>query len=416
MVNRIVRRVVKTIAVLALFAVVGVAVLLGSLWLDHSRPTTLPTPTGSYKVGRTTYAWTDDSRLNPYAPASDTKQELNVWIWYPAVPTPSAKTSEYLPTYWYRALDQHEGFILSKLLSRDLTRVQTHSWSDADVSPAQLMYPVVILRAGGGALSTNYTSIAEDLASHGYVVVSFDAPYRTVITAFPDGRVATRAAGDDFEKMPHSAAEHFANQLVNVWIADVKFVLDKLQQLNAGDPTGRFKSKLDMEEVGIVGHSLGGATAAQFCDDDARCKAGIDIDGMPFGRVIQEGLHQPFFFIMSDHSRESGSEGRNVQNNIESIYNKLPEGERWQVTIIGANHFSFSDQMLTKNSIFLAFLRRLGVLSPLDKRRGLAITSACIHTFFDVYLKGVPAGQLNSLPALYPEVKAGIVKAFPQRE
>jgi predicted dienelactone hydrolase len=249
-----IRRVVKTLAVLAISAVVGIAVLIGSLWLDHTRSTALPTPTGPYKAGRATYAWTDDSRLNPYAPAAGTKQELSVWIWYPAAATPAAKTSEYLPAYWRRALDQHQGFILSKLLSRDLARVQTHSWSDADVSLGQPMYPVVILRAGAGALSTDYTSIAEDLASHGYVVVSFDAPYRTVITAFPDGRVAIRPAGDDFESMPHAAAEHFANQVMNVWIADVKFVLDKLQQLNAGHPSGKFKGRLDMSAVGIAGH------------------------------------------------------------------------------------------------------------------------------------------------------------------
>jgi predicted dienelactone hydrolase len=413
MVRRILRRAVKTIAVLALVATVSVTVLLAILWLDHGRRTTLPTPTGSFKVGRVTYVWKDDSRINPYAPASGTKQELAVWIWYPAVPAPSARKSEYLPLYWSTALDRHQGFILSKLLSRDLTRVECHSWSEADVSPALAMYPVVVLRAGGGALSSDYTSNAEDLASHGYVVVSFDAPYRTVITAFPDGRVAIRTAGSDFENMPSAAAEHFANQVMNAWIADVKFVLDTLQHLNTDDPTGRFKGKLDMQRIGIVGHSLGGATAAQFCHDDARCKAGIDIDGMPLGSVIQDGLHQPFLFILSDHSRESGSEARTVERNIESIYEKVPDGKRWQMTIVGANHFSFSDQMFTKSPIFLALLRAIGVLGPLERHRGLAIASACVHTFFDVYLKGAPADQLKSLPALFPELKTAITQAFP---
>ena len=414
MARPIYRRAIKPLAGLALSAVLGIAVLLGSLWLDHTRETVLPAPTGPYKVGRTTYAWTDESRLNTYAPTPGTKQELSVWIWYPAVSTPSAKTAEYLPAFWRRALEQHQGFILSKLLSRDLAHVKTHSLSDADLSPEQKTYPVVIVRAGGGALSTDYTSIAEDMASHGYVVVSFDAPYRTSIVAFPDGRVATRPPADDVENMPHPAGEYFANQLVTAWIANIKFVLNKLQQLDAGDPPGRFKGKLDMQTVGIAGHSLGGATAAQFCHDDSQCKAGIDIDGMPFGSVIQEGLHQPFFFIMSDHSKEkSGPEGEKVKSDIESIYDKLPEGKRCQITISGANHFSFSDQMLTKNSLFLALLERFGVLGQLDKRRGLAITSACVRTFFDVYLRGDPAGQLKSLPALYPEVKPGLAKAFP---
>jgi dienelactone hydrolase len=413
MANRIFRRLAKTVAVLALIAVVGVAALLGSLWLDHTRSTTLPTPTGPYKVGRSTYAWTDETRLNPFAPVPNTRQELGIWMWYPATPTPSAKTSEYLPAYWRRALEQHEGFILSKLLSRNLARVETHSWTDADVSPEQSSYPVVLLRAGGGALSTDYTSLAEDLASHGYVVVSFDAPYRTVIMPFPDGRVIARSGRDDVESMPHAEAERFADRLMSAWVADGKFVLDKLQQLNAGDPASRFKGRLNMQEVGIVGHSLGGATAAQLCHDDSRCKAGIDIDGMPFGSVIREGLHQPFFFIMSDHSKEAGAEARNVRSDIESIYNSIPEGERWGVTIIRANHFSFSDQMLTKSSIFISILQKLGMFGRLEKHRGLLITSACVHTFFDVYLKGAPSNELGSLPALYPEVKPGIADAFP---
>jgi predicted dienelactone hydrolase len=39
------------------------------------------------------------------------------------------------------------------------------------------------MRAGGGGLTTDYTTLAEDLASHGYIVVGFDAPY-------PSGRKA----------------------------------------------------------------------------------------------------------------------------------------------------------------------------------------------------------------------------------
>ena len=417
MVSRIVKRVAKGVAkgvgVLALIALAALTVLLAALCVDHGRSTPLPAPSGSYRVGRATYVWRDETRINPYAPVADTKQDLAVWIWYPAAPTPSTRKSEYLPGYWIRALERHEGFILGKLLSRDLTRVEVHSWSDAEVSSQQAMYPVLILRAGGGALSSDYTTVAEDLASHGYIVVSFDAPYRTVITAFPDGRVALRAAGGDFDRMPSSATQHLVTQLMSAWIADFKFVLDQLQELNANDRTGRFKGKFDMQKVGIAGHSLGGATAAQFCHDDPRCTAGIDIDGMPFGNVIQDGLHQPFFFLMSDHSKESGSEPKTVERNIESIYDHVPEGKRWGMTIAGANHFTFSDQMFTKSPILMFFLRRAGVMGSLENRRGLAITSACVHTFFDVYLKGAPADEMNSLPALYPELKMGITTAFP---
>jgi hypothetical protein len=58
-------RVIKTLVRMALFAVVGIAVLLGLLWLDHTRRTTLPTPTGPFAVGRTTYAWSDAAQADP---------------------------------------------------------------------------------------------------------------------------------------------------------------------------------------------------------------------------------------------------------------------------------------------------------------------------------------------------------------
>jgi predicted dienelactone hydrolase len=397
-----------------LSTLIGSTGLLGWLWLDHRRETRLPAPTGSYKVGRVTYDWIDTERLNPYAPDASTKQELAVWLWYPAAVTPSSQPAEYLPAYWRSALEHHQGFLLSRLLSRDLSRVKSHSWSDATVSSRKPPYPLVVLRAGGGALSSDYTSIAEDLASDGYVVVSFDAPYRTVVTAFPDGRVAIRNTQSDFDTMPYKIAEKAATQAMRVWVEDLKFVLGRLRELNANDPTRRFQGKLDLQKIGIVGHSLGGATAAQFCHDDAQCKAGIDIDGIPFGSVVQESLHQPFFFILSDHRKESGQEAVLVKAKMESIYNKLPADTRQQVMIDGANHFSFSDQMFTKSPVMMKALQIVGVIGPLDKHRGIEIADACVRTFFDVYLRDAPASDLSLLPSRYPELHADFTRAFPQ--
>jgi hypothetical protein len=70
--------------------------------------------------------------------------------------------------------------------------------------------------------------------------------------------------------------------------------------------------------------------------------------------------------------------------------------------------------MLTKSPVFVSILQKLGMFGPLEKRRGLAVTSACVHTFFDVYLKGGPSNELGNLPAHYPEVKPGIAEAFPK--
>ena len=54
-----------------------------------------------------------------------------------------------------------------------------------------------------------------------------------------------------------------------------------------------FRGRLDLDKIGAVGHSLGGASAAQFCHDDARCAAGVDMDGRLFGTVVTEGAPAP---------------------------------------------------------------------------------------------------------------------------
>jgi predicted dienelactone hydrolase len=188
-----------------------------------------------------------------------------------------------------------------------------------------------------------------------------------------------------------------------MWCTDVAFVLDRLETLNASDPSGRFTGRLDLQHIGVVGHSFGGATAAEFCHEDSRCKAGVDLDGAPFGPVIQSGLRQPFMFVLSDQNG-SGPEDQLVFAHIQSIYDRLPVDSRLRIKILGANHFSFSDQILLKSQVVLRLMRMMGVLR-LDGRRGLAITADYVGTFFDAYLKGRSRAHLQALERKYPEVR-----------
>ncbi len=253
-------------------------------------------------------------------------------------------------------------------------------------------------------MTTDFTTLAEDLASHGYIVVGFDAPYRTIVVVLADNRVVVRPREANPENLGDDQGKALINRLLPMWASDTKFVVSQLEQLNAADPSGRFAGRLDMRRLGMFGHSFGGATTLQFCHEDSRCKAGIDIDGAPFGSVVQEGLQQPFMFILSDHSRElSDPASKQILADFQSIYGRLPNG-RWFVSIRGAHHFSFSDQALLKSPFLMGVLRAAG-FGKLDARRGLAITATYVHTFFDVYLKGAPATVLTDVAPQYPEVQ-----------
>ncbi len=400
------RRIFKGFAVLAMSGVLGAGALLLSLWLEHWTAITLPTPTGPFAVGRAIYDWADGAALDTLAPVPGTKRELLVWIWYPAAPGQSVAMADYLPAQMRAAAGPSGGQL--RPLTRDLANVHAHSIQNSAVSPQQRSYPVVLLRAGASLEVWNYSTLAEDLASHGFVVVGFDAPYRTFTVVFPDGRVMRRLPANDPELCLETTGQQrdlCAMRVLNAWTGDMAFVLDRLAQLNASDASGIFAGRLDMARVGVFGHSFGGAAAALFCHEDSRCKAGVDVDGDLHGNVIKAGIHRPFMFLMSDHSHESDSEGGQVWADIQSVYDRLPVNGRLYIEIRGANHFLFSDDgALLKSHIVLRTLRLLGIVG-IDGRRQLAVTAYCLRSFFDAYLKGKGVSPPKIASPLYPEIQ-----------
>lgn len=404
--RRLAHWIFKGFAIVAMLGVLAVAALLVSLWLEHRTDVTLPIPTGPFAVGRALYDWSDDETLDTLAPLPGTKRELLVWIWYPSEPRQSTTMDDYLPATLRTAVERNRGALNNRFLTRDLSKVHAHSVSNSDVSPLQPLYPVVIIRAGGSLGVWNYSTLAEDLASHGYVVVGFDAPYRTSVVVFPDGRVFERRPENNPELFSGAELERVGEKLLAAWTSDTKFVLDRLEQLNASDVTGKFKGRLDMTRVGVFGHSFGGATAAQFCSQDSRCKAGIDLDGSLHGSVIQAGLHQPFMFLMSGEGDfSSNAEVVQVYADIQSVYDRLPVDSRLRVSIRGANHFTFTDDgALLKTGIVRGVFRMFGKLG-MDGRRQLAVTTYCVHSFFDAYLRGTSASRFEMASPSYPEIE-----------
>ena len=177
------------------------------------------------------------------------------------------------------------------------------------------------------------------------------------------------------------------------------------QLLIARLASGKFTGRLDMARVGVFGHSFGGATAAQFCSQDSRCKAGIDVDGSLHGSVIQTGIHKPFMFLVSERGDfSSDAEVGQILADIQSVYDRLPADGRLRITIRGANHFTLSDDgALIKSRIVRGVLHLFGKLG-IDGRRQLAVTTYCVHRFFDAYLKEQSVSRLKISSPLYPEI------------
>jgi len=122
--------------------------------------------------------------------------------------------------------------------------------------------------------------------------------------------------------------------------------------------------------------------------------------------VVPSGIPVPFMFLGSGEGDfSSNAEIRQIEADIKSVYDRLPPNGRLRISIRGANHFTFSDDgALLRSHAFRWVLRRLGKLG-IDGPRQLAVTSYCIRSFFDAYLKDMKASQPTISSSLYPEVQ-----------
>jgi hypothetical protein len=126
-------------------------------------------------------------------------------------------------------------------------------------------------------------------------------------------------------------------RLIDTRSADSSFVLDQLTSLSASDPTSPLAGHLDTHHVGIIGHSLGGATAVQTLAADPRFDVGIDLDGKLFGAEPDAHLKQPVLWVQSGEPKNNEYiEGR------DRLFAGL-QGGGALVTVAGSVHMGFSD-------------------------------------------------------------------------
>ncbi|HEY3377413.1 MAG TPA: family membership, partial [Armatimonadota bacterium] len=274
----------KIIAITLVVCIVGAVLFVGLLYVYSSTPLQLPSPTGTYAVGRRLYDWVDSKRIDPLADQANAKRELLIWVWYPAQLQSGSTPAAYLPPAWVKAREVDQG--IGALVEHNFAAIQTHSYADVPLASAASPYPILIMEPGMGPVPADYTVMAEDLASHGYVVVGINPTYTSNLIVFPDGRVVTRSIrGTIPDDASPAALDRDGNTIMNVWADDVGFVMDRLADANA-DKASPFYGQLDLAHMGVFGHSFGGATAFYVCQRDPRCKAGANMDGTLFSEEL----------------------------------------------------------------------------------------------------------------------------------
>jgi dienelactone hydrolase len=245
---------------------------------------TLPPPTGPVPVGAVPLYLVDGSRRDPWDPAIPVR-ELMVTVFYPArtvagFPPVAQMTPGAAASFGVLAPLIHPGLPASGV---DWAATLTHAHAGAPAAPGRR--PVLLYSPGGGDPRTLGTAVAEELASHGSVVVTVDHPGDATEVEFP---AATEYRGPirwtAFRGDPRTDAAVWRT-MVETRVADLRFVLDVLHDALPS----RLRGLLDLRRAGVYGHSAGGTAAAVAMAADRRFRAAVNLEGYlddPAGELL----------------------------------------------------------------------------------------------------------------------------------
>jgi predicted dienelactone hydrolase len=407
------------VSCLLLLIAAALPILFPHLWL--------PEPSGSYSIGTRNLYLIDTDRSETFTPDPNDHREVCARVWYPAEMSVGRKPVSYVesPKERGRILTRHTPF--PSFIFYHLSLVETNSYRDAEILKGQQRFPIVIFsHAYWGGILQN-TVLMEELASHGYVAVSIGHAHETPYFIEIDG---TLKAFDPFNEEyqlrsnERKAAKHIEQKIVQtqnlqelellfsdicaqrpksiesvrIWADDISFTIDELEKINSDN--GLFAGRLDIDRIGVVGHSMGGTASGQACLTDKRCKAGINMDGIQLGDMLERNLSRPFMFM---HHDNIGAKNKMLNR----IFFEQSEGPSYLVLIRGTRHMNFSDFSLYG---YGSIARLSGVIGNIDGKRCMRILSDYVLAFFNKHLKGQDSGLLDGSSLEYPEVEIHIQK------
>lgn len=375
------RRGWRGLVVVALVAVVGAGVGWALPVPD------LPAPSGPYTVGTTTVELVDTDRLARYGTSPTDQRRLPLQVWYPADPEAPVAYAPWVEggTDFSREAAGWLGF--PAFLLDHVGLVRSHATRDAPATPEPGPLPLVLYAHGWGGFRNIQSDLVEQLASDGYVVAAVDHTYGAVATTFPDGEVVPIDPQALPEDAPAQAYDVAAERLVETFASDLGFVLDELEAGAVPELTGR----LDLDAVGVVGHSTGGGAAVRMCAEDRRCAAlvGFDpwVEPVP-DTILGDGLQVPFVALRSEEWVGDDNDARLRRLRASST------DRSGLVAVAGTEH-----RDVTLLPYLSPLATRLGLTGPTPGPRTHELTIAWTSAWLDHHLRGEGPDPLADPPA-----------------
>ncbi|BEL06582.1 lipase [Actinoplanes sichuanensis] len=337
----------------------------------------LPRPTGPHRIGTVS--------LHLVGPG----RELMAGVWYPAGASVNPRVP-WLPAAPWRALLDSADFGADTA-----TAPLTAARLAAPVLRTRERLPVIMYSHGNDSTRAEATIIVQELASHGFVVVTVDTTYDGY-GEFPDGRLTVPSEEIGYTPWDHSD--------------DVRFVLDRIEDIAAGRnpdaghrplPAG-LGAALDLRRVGMAGWSKGATATAVTMNVDRRVRAGLALDGPMQAQPPVDVIDRPFMLMTAENTRDA-------EPSVAEVWNHYLRGWKCDVRAEGAVHSSYIDHQWLipqlARILHMSDEELAGWIGTLAPDRAVRIQQAYPLAFFDRHLCGRRQPLLDGPHKAFPEVR-----------
>lgn len=312
-----------------------------------------------YPPGTRALTLTDDAR----------SRSLPTQVWYPAEAGAAAAAGAGFAVTEYEA--EPNRMRLTELLAAADPRCPTTTAHAArDAAPAAGTFPLIAMSHCHECTRFSTATVAERLASHGFVVIAVDHVGNTL--------------WDQPSGLPLST------ETLALRVADVRFALDAALATDGAVPA-ELRAIIDPTRIGVVGHSFGAVTAGKVAQEDPRVGAALAL-AAPMQNPLLPGvtlseLTEPLGFLVAVEDNSITEIGNNIMRDNFA----MAPGPAWKAEVADAGHWSISDLA----GLTPGFAAGCGdgtrqtdglPFSYLDAATGRQIAAAYTTAFFRAYL------------------------------
>lgn len=312
----------------------------------------LPKPTGSYEVG--TFTTELQTKIkDPFS--SNSFLKIPIQFWYPSDNDSTKLPAKYSPLF------------------KETDTILTNSFYNRQFANSIQKAPVVLICLGRGMTKHEYSVISEELASQGYIVASVDLPYigttklidGNLIKSSQQFRIPPGMLGGPYEKV-----DSFFTSVSSLGTKYMNAAIHYITSQNKTETSTLYK-KVDINNIGIFGHSLGGRIAGQTIAENKMVKAYISMEGIAPRDIRISGINKPMAYMLSE-----GLVKNAITNYEQAIPNR--KSDIYIIILKDFGHNSFTDYPITDKT---------SANYKVDVTESIRITRKILVSYFDKYLR-----------------------------